>query len=104
MTILAPFVPRSSGEVKIDDTYLVFLKRDKTKEAYTCHLKWAQAQMKKDPRFCIVEWWGAYGYYRAQLSQEALLVIRERNDVRYVCENLANERAGLPTFISYKTK
>lgn len=97
MTSLAPFVPRHSGEVKIDDTFLVILKKDASEKAYTKHLKWAQTQMQKDPEYRIVEWWGTNGFYRAHLSQKALLVIRKRNDVEYVCENIADKRFGFPT-------
>lgn len=85
--MLALFISHEIGEYLIDESYFVCLKYTSDVESYKNHLEWLQTVMKDDDKFRLVEWRSFY--YKAELSQKGLLLIRQRSDVNYVYENYA---------------
>ena len=97
MAVLAPFITAGEKDVKIDDTCSVFLKKElvPTKEIYNRHIRWLEEEVLKNDSQSRLELTSFIEriecMYEAELSKEALLKVRQREDVELVCENFVRK-------------
>ena len=86
MTALAPLISPGKNDVKIGDTYAVFLKKElvPTKEVFDRHIRWLEEEILKDDTKSRLKMASFIDriecMYKAELSKQALRKIRQREE------------------------
>ena len=97
MAVLAPFITAGEKDIKVSDVCSVFLKKElvPTKEVFDRHIKWLNEEVLKDDTKSRLELTSFIEriecMYEAELSEEALLKVRQREDVELVCEDFVRK-------------